>query len=384
MDGGVNIFPVITHIDDVLPHVAGRADFVVAHRDGYIYVDYNFTQDDTFFGHGAEFRKECRGLKFYPDGRLMARPLGKFFNVSERPDTQPNILPWDEPHHVLTKRDGSMIHTAIVDGKTRLMTRAGITEVALQTEDWLWNRSGIHERYDNFFTHMEECGFTPIFEYTSPKNRIVLKYEDTSLTLLAIRDKYTGEYVLYDRMCQLAAHYDVPCVDAWSVDTSNAGNFVKYVSSMTGIEGCVVRWSDGRMVKLKCEEYVAYHRAKDGLQHEKNVLSLVINNKDDDVISMLPPEDAERLKEYAMVVRASVVGLANRIEAFVDSHRQADRKVFATEHLHNLPRLLHPIAWAVYDGRDALGALNSLILRHCGSQTDVEKVRDIIGVRWNG
>lgn len=41
-------FPEIRHISDVLPHVEGRSEFVVAEREGYTVINYVVAMADTF------------------------------------------------------------------------------------------------------------------------------------------------------------------------------------------------------------------------------------------------------------------------------------------------------------------------------------------------
>ncbi len=77
-------FPEICHINDVLPHIEGRDEFVVAEREGYTVVNYVVAMADTFDMTGPDdlggaIRRECRGLIFGPDGALMSRPFHKFF-----------------------------------------------------------------------------------------------------------------------------------------------------------------------------------------------------------------------------------------------------------------------------------------------------------------
>jgi hypothetical protein len=41
-------FPIIRHLDDVLPHIEGREEFIVAEREGYTVVNYVVAMADTF------------------------------------------------------------------------------------------------------------------------------------------------------------------------------------------------------------------------------------------------------------------------------------------------------------------------------------------------
>ena len=93
----------IEHIDEVLPYVVGRPDFVVAERDGYTVIDYVFVGLGTF---DHPVRLECRGLKFAPNGKILARPFGKFFNINEKAHTQAHLIDLSQPHIIMEKLDG--------------------------------------------------------------------------------------------------------------------------------------------------------------------------------------------------------------------------------------------------------------------------------------
>jgi RNA ligase len=188
-------FPEIRTISDVLPHIEGRPEFVVAEREGYTIVNYVVAMADTFDMTGPDdlggaIRRECRGLKFSPNGDIAARPFHKFFNIGEREETQSRLIDLSRSHTIMEKLDGSMIHPMMVDGYIRWMTKMGITSVAMQAEEFIAKNT----RYKDFAVWCIENRMTPIFEWTSPFNQIVLSYEEERLTLLAVRDNITGEY----------------------------------------------------------------------------------------------------------------------------------------------------------------------------------------------
>ena len=191
-------FPTITHLDQVRPAIAGCDEFIIAERDwGYV-VNYMVAMSDTFpfvFTEEDAIRRECRGLLFYKDGSIMARRLHKFFNVNERDETQFHAVKWSQPHVILEKLDGSMITPVIMpDGGIRWGTKMGITEVSMQAEEFVAR----HPQYEQFARMvMVNLGFTPIFEWTSRKQRIVIDYEEDNLVLIAVRDNVTGEYLPY-------------------------------------------------------------------------------------------------------------------------------------------------------------------------------------------
>lgn len=186
-------FPEIRHIDDVRPAIAGRGEFIIAEREHYDVINYMVAFPDSFDmdnEYGA-MRRECRGLKFYKDGRIAARPFFKFFNINERTETNINNVDWSKPYTIMEKRDGSMIHPILIDNKVCWMTKMGITEVSAQAEKFIEKNTN----YVEFAKWCIENQLTPIFEYTSPNNKIVVRYEKDELVLLAVRHNITGEFM---------------------------------------------------------------------------------------------------------------------------------------------------------------------------------------------
>src|SRR5262249_5714622 len=97
--------------------------------------------------------------------------------------------------------------------------------------------------------------------------------------------------------------------------------------------------------------------------------------------------DAERLETY----RVKVLALANRRGGLIgQTVRQTkeeigeDRKRFALEIVRNLDPLWKGPMFAVWSGADPLQSVRTAMLKHCGSQTDVDHLRSIMGLpEWN-
>jgi len=194
-------FPIIHHIDDVLPHINGRQEFKVMRKDWYTVINYVVNFGETFDWDetdvlGSAMRRECRGLIFNAEtGLLISRPLHKFFNVGERPEIPIDSVDLFTPHIILLKCDGSMVRPIPLPDKSgwRLGTKAGITDVAMNAEVWIANKP-------NYIKFVNDCitqNLTPIFEWVSRKNRIIIDYPEDDLILLAIRHNYIGEYLNY-------------------------------------------------------------------------------------------------------------------------------------------------------------------------------------------
>lgn len=202
-------FPIITHIDDVLPAVQGRDEFVVADKGDYIVVNYNVGFEDTFTidendmmankGRAiakGEMRRELRGIIFDVNGDLISRPAHKFFNLGEREETQLHRVDMSAPHLVLDKLDGSFIRPfKTADGVLRVGTKMGETDVAALAAPFFER-----PEYRNLAEWCIERDMTPVFEFMSPKARIVVDYGDEDkLVLIFIRRNRCGTYIKYKR-----------------------------------------------------------------------------------------------------------------------------------------------------------------------------------------
>jgi RNA ligase len=201
-------FPEIRNIDDVLPHIEGRSEFIVAEREFGTVINYAVAYADTFgspqigvklvrdakpyfrYDHADLIRRELRGIIFDREGNIMSRPFHKFFNIGEREETQPHILDFSLDHTIMTKMDGSMLRPIMLDGKIRWGTKMGFSEVAVFAEKYLEK----HSNYTEFAAWCMSQSLTPIFEYVGPFNKVVLDYEE-GMTLLAIRENVSGKYI---------------------------------------------------------------------------------------------------------------------------------------------------------------------------------------------
>ena len=168
--------------------------------------------------------------------------------------------------------------------------------------------------------------------------------------LTAIRDIKTGGYAPYDRLVSLAKSYGVPVIRQWDNtlveqwhNTVQRGNktlssFVNFVRDLEDIEGFVVRFDDGHMLKLKCHWYLQIHKAKEAILQDRNIVELILDDKLDDVKAHLPQEDRDRLTafegEFNKAVTAAFAHIM-QILYYIDK-AGIDRKSYAIKHAPNL------------------------------------------------
>lgn len=330
-------FPIIRHINDVLPHIEGRDEFIVAEREGYSVVNYVVAMADTFnmypagydgplstYDLGGAIRREARGLIFDRDGNLMSRPFHKFFNINERDETQAHVVDMTQPHVVMEKMDGSMIRPILVDGYLRLATKMGVTNVAMDAEAWL---AGQDPAFKDWMRQCVEDSVTPLFEWISPFNQIVLAYEEADLVYLGTRDNATGAYMM-DASCPFNT------VPRYGSVEGNISDYIARQRGAEGREGDIIRFADGHMCKIKNDWYVRIHKTLDRIVFDRNIVNLIVNEEVDDAMSMLPIIQANRVRNFEIRFWQVFVATEDRLLAERDIARQLyedDRKRIALE-----------------------------------------------------
>jgi RNA ligase len=387
-------FPVITHIDQVRAAIAGRDEFKIAEKDDYLVVNYFVNFADTFpavEGENAELfalRRECRGLIFSAaTGEVLARRYHKFFNLDERDETRHERIDFNRPHVILEKLDGSMITPFYSNDKLRWGTKMGYTDVAAPVEDWI--KSNPHyERWAMWVMAEGKHAKTPIFEWCSRKQRIVIDHPVDRLVLTAIRDNATGEYLPYDKL-QVSATHGIEVVRALP---GNAQNILKLVDEARGLkdmEGYVIRFDNGMMLKIKADDYCRIHSTKEMVNWEKDVIAMILNEKADDQKAFMLEDDRKSVEQFEVALHAGIAATAERLKWLVIEGRDnfnGSKKRFAIEMVNNHPVAMEKaLLFKIWDkGEDAaFEVVKELIASQTGSQSKVDAVRPLFGnVKW--
>jgi RNA ligase len=384
-------FPEIKHIDDVIPHIEDRPEFKVMEKDWYTVINYMVAFEDTFSllrersHYNMKIRRECRGLIFNTaTGDLISRPYHKFFNAGEREETAINKINLYEPHVVLEKLDGSMIRPIPTKEGFRLATKAGITEVAMNAEYFIADDLD----YYDFIRGCIDAKLTPIFEWCSRKNRIVVDYPEDQLILTGIRNNFSGTYLPYYNMVELAEHSGIPVVKALAgLAVQNIDLFVKQVREWDDGEGVVLRFDSGHMVKVKADEYVLRHKSKEQINQEKNVLQTILSDSVDDLVPLLTPDDATRLKAFQNAFWLAVDDLASEMADLYNGGNTMypDKKDFATKFVQTMILPIHaPIMYAMKGGKGSRQTIVDMISKSLSSQTKIDENRWLFGhLKWN-
>ncbi len=308
--------------------------------------------------------QECRGLilssedgvsylaTMGPDGKsnrdgvcpgktkILAYPMKRFFNYGQSTAAQIN---WSDPNlAILEKLDGTLciVYHDPFTNKWCVATRS-VSEADLLMDNGLFTFRTLFEKavhdttgYEfDVFTNYLEKSYTYCFELTTPYNRIVVEYKNNGVTLLAVRGLVTLEEVSMDHPVVDLLPTSLPVVQAHTY--KSVDELVTWVSSLNPMEheGVVVRDSNFNRIKVKNAAYVAYNKVRDCLAtSERNVLELILSEKDDDVVPFLPEEivkNLQKIKTGVQLVIKQHDAQYQQARAEADAKAPGDKKTFA-------------------------------------------------------
>lgn len=322
----MSIFAHIQTLDDLLPHIVGKDYIGVMKKDnGATVVCYNISNGESF---ANAYEKECRGITFDREGRIISRPLHKFFNLAERAEVQPNVLPWDTMTAVFDKMDGSMISTGFMDGQFFTKSKKSFdSDVSVGAYAYIQR----NQKYYEFAKYCAEAGLTPIFEFTSPKHRIVLRYTVETLTLLHVRENVSGIYV---NARDLAARFDIPYNEPLFGREADMATLLKSLNTAKDIEGYVIQFQSGEMVKVKTKWYMDLHHAVTFIR-ERDIARLVLDEKFDDYVAFLqlnaPDADLSHIHRINDSIKAEIEGLRREVATIAKSYEGKSMKEVALD-----------------------------------------------------
>ncbi len=362
-------YPNIINISDVLPAIDGKDYIIVADKSDYTVIDYVYQDDDSF---ATPMERECRGLIFDKDGKLVRRSFHKFYNFGERQTDFSTIA--DEIDHLLflEKLDGSMVTPFIAQGVMRLATRMGITQQAMAAETFIADKP----LYTEMMRYCLDRGVTPIFEWLDAKNPIVVTYAGDDLVLLAMRDIETGVYIDREEVMRIANTYGIPIARAYKSKEVEA--LVREIEETEGEEGMVAYGPRG-LIKIKSQWYLRLHRVKDTTRKPRNLIKAILTGDIEDILPIMDEPSLEYVTSFRAHLNASMGILQRDIIAGYESYQiahEADRKDFALN--SNLPPYIKRAVFSMIDGSTSFECVLDLVNKGITTDTNFETFNEYI------
>jgi hypothetical protein len=203
----------------------------------------------------------CRGIVFdLNTGEMVSFPYEKFFNTGEYLDGEIENLAKKFMEHDFVaseKIDGILIHVFYdkYSNNLRFATRGQFDEDDkgyIKTSINLTNKTGSYEKIKN---NVKTNRFSLMFELIDPRYRVVVGYgKKSTLILHGIRNIESLELLRCDKTQEYAKEWGF---EAPGVSQFNSFDELIYFqkNSKDDVEGFVLRFNDGSMIKVKTEAY---------------------------------------------------------------------------------------------------------------------------------
>ena len=209
-------------------------------------------------------------------GELISAGFKKFFNWGEQPDLVPH--PTDLKHVSLPEKlDGSLMIVSIWKGNLIIRTRGTVNARLQKNGDEI---DYLIDKYPKAFQFNEETsGYSRLFEWTTPTNRIVLDYGSTpDMVYIGKVSHIDYRYERQDVLNAEAVQMGVKRPVMYNFNTID--NMIESIKMLVNKEGVVAYSGKNEqiLIKIKSLDYLAKHAFRSNASFE-NVLELFLQNK---------------------------------------------------------------------------------------------------------
>lgn len=375
----------IVQANDAFKHTVQEVDGFKLHDFGYRLPGYMDFADPLKDG-GSIQAWELRGLSFVesPDGTFERYlMLNKFHCLNQTKGSMYNDVKDKVIDSVTDKRDGSLIRfIRLPNGRLVAKSKGSFVgphcELALQ----LLEANPYLKEHVMFSLDLREA---IIFEMTGPVNEVVLKYEQPELRIVQVRDEETGEYACKEDMegwAEIIAHHmrrdEVEPVNYFvdSVNVKSLDELIALQKTERNVEGWVIRFKDGTLIKVKTDWYEDMHRHMIEKQRtDKTFIEMTINETMDDALGLMPIGDPIRIRMEEVMTKVSrhfnhtVSDVVKTVATY-----SGDKSAFAAVHKANPNFGIY--MFAISKGaseKDIEGHVKRAILGACKSEKDATR-----------
>lgn len=269
---------------------------------------YTYTDACVYANAWDEITRNSRGHIYnLATGECVAWAFPKFFNLGENPESLPERFAWDQPYEIYEKLDGWLGVLYRHEGRFKIATRG-----SFHSSGSVWATEEI-AKYD-LSSLPDEA--TLCFEILTPEQRIILDYGDTRrLMILGAFNRHTGEEFPRASVEQWATQCDLGIVPVHP--PMSLAELKSRQKELQQVEGFVLRFPDGRRVKIKTEWYTDLARLMANLNPITVWESLRNGRVDREYLQKIPEELREIAEGYTHTIETQFEEIRARLEAIV-------------------------------------------------------------------
>lgn len=210
------------------------------------------------------------------EGNLLCGGWKKFVNYGENEENFPVPTSLKNTSIVL-KEDGTATYFTKKNGILNIRTRGSfdlgshvenISELNIFKEKY-------QKAFDNELFRNEDHTF--LYEWTSPDNQIVIKYDEPELTLLGIVKHKDYSYYTQSEVDQIAEEFGLRRPKKFHFN--NINEVISSVKEWRGKEGvCLYHHNDQQIHKIKARHYLFLHHIISDINTEEKLVDIYLEN----------------------------------------------------------------------------------------------------------
>jgi RNA ligase len=241
---------------------------------------------------------------------VVATPFPKFFNVGEQGQQVPDL-----PFETFEKLDGSLIIIFHHAGVWRAATKGNF-----DSDQARWARA----RLDAADLSALIPGVTYLAEATYPENRIVIRYGESALVMLAAYAE-DGTELTFDGVREVAGRLGWKAAERHSF--ASVGDLVIHARALPRTrEGFVLRFSNGLRLKLKGDEYKRIHALISRVTPLAMWEAMVAGDDMEAIRRDLLEEFWDDFDRIVGMLQGAIAGLTDRVAALANTLAEASDK----------------------------------------------------------
>jgi T4 RnlA family RNA ligase len=178
-----------------------------------------------------------------------------------------------------------------------------IGSFASEQSELAYNLLYTNEEHVLWVKEILKTGYTPLFEYVSWDNRVVLKYTKPQIRFIGMRDNIAGAYY---SATEIRSSFIPKSMKTVEEKNGTLDSLIEAAKTAEGKEGWVIKFSDEQLIKLKTAWYFKLHglRTQD-INREDYVIKNYLTETLDDIMAQLDPaEDSDAFAFVNKVTKA--------------------------------------------------------------------------------
>lgn len=301
---------------------------IASHPEDENILILNYTEKTVYERRWNEQTMNARGLiidtsnAINNDIKILAKPFPKFFNYGENPEYEADIDFTEQPQ-VFEKMDGSLGISYFFNNEIRFATRGSFTsEQALKATEIWRNKYAKHVTPIYFL-------YTHLVEIIYPENRIVVNYNGMEdLVMLGMVDLRDGSELPYTLVKMITEKFEMPIAKQYDLTLEKMLEMKKKISANE--EGWVLKFSNGKRLKIKGDEYLQVHRVLHGLSDKAKVEAWA-KGELEQLIMAIPEEFRPELESLGKHLDECVRIKKRALNSVFQKIKHKERKDFALE-----------------------------------------------------